>query len=46
MQLGFFVLLFALGAVWLIDAIPLEWRKALGGLILLAALLMGLPFEF
>ena len=42
MGLMFAALGFGLAAMLLIDVIPPPWRKAIGGLILIAALLLGL----
>jgi hypothetical protein len=37
---------FGLAAMLLIEATPRDWRKAAGGLILIAALLLGLGSEY
>jgi ribose/xylose/arabinose/galactoside ABC-type transport system permease subunit len=37
---------FGLAAMVLIESIPPEWRKAIGGLILIAALLLGLGSDY
>jgi ribose/xylose/arabinose/galactoside ABC-type transport system permease subunit len=37
---------FGLAAMVLIESIPTEWRKAIGGLILIAALLLGLGSDY
>lgn len=45
MGLMFAALGFGLAAMLLIESIPPPWRKAIGGLILIAALLLGLASD-
>lgn len=40
------VMAFAGLSMTLIEAIPLGWRKAIGGIILLSALLLGIAPEY